>query len=330
MVEVRSSSYTSAMPGIKFPKDEKVHPQAMEWWYWNGHLKDRAGLAYAFMASLFKVKLPALKPVWFLHSFISSVKGQKFYPDTRLFFRGLDQGSMAGGKLKASARGYFSMRQESLGKFSLEIPHLRLRLLSEKPPLPTGGTGELDFKTSKSCCYSLTRLQVQGELELEGKRKKVRGLAWMDHQWSPLALDQEHVWTWFALQLNDGTELSCFEYGRKIKTRLATLSRPDGSVAVTKRVRLVRVGLPWISPKTGAQYPLHWKISLPEFGLEVATRPLLKNQEMLFGPLNYWEGPLKVVAKSKGKKIGGVGFLEIVGVPWGKSILRVIAQQAFS
>ncbi len=34
---------------------------------------------------------------------------------------------------------------------------------------------------------------------------------------------------------------------------------------------------------------------------------------MLFGSINYWEGPLQVKGTFDGKKVNGVGFMELVG-----------------
>jgi len=41
----------------------------------------------------------------------------------------------------------------------------------------------------------------------------------------------------------------------------------------------------------------------------------MKDQEMIYGAINYWEGPLDVTAKIRGKKVKGVGFMELVGYP---------------
>ena len=46
---------------IKFPEDEKPHNNFIEWWYYNGHLKDGEGNTYAFMNCLFKVDVKKVK-----------------------------------------------------------------------------------------------------------------------------------------------------------------------------------------------------------------------------------------------------------------------------
>ena len=54
---------------IKFPEDELAHNHIIEWWYFNGHLKDKKGNEYAFMNCLFKadvkkVKIPFLNKIF--------------------------------------------------------------------------------------------------------------------------------------------------------------------------------------------------------------------------------------------------------------------------
>jgi hypothetical protein len=42
---------------------------------------------------------------------------------------------------------------------------------------------------------------------------------------------------------------------------------------------------------------------------------ILAEQEMIFGAVNYWEGPVTVSAIVGGKKVKGVGFMELAGYP---------------
>ena len=41
----------------------------------------------------------------------------------------------------------------------------------------------------------------------------------------------------------------------------------------------------------------------------------IKNQEILFGSINYWEGPIVAEGFLGNKKVTGVGFMELVGYP---------------
>ncbi|MFH1620661.1 MAG: lipocalin family protein [Patescibacteria group bacterium] len=317
------------MKNIEFPRDERLHSKGVEWWYWNGFLTDEKNRNHAFMASLFRVKIPGLRSFWFIHTFITSIKDKKFDPYIRLFFKGLDRGSFPRGKLEAGSRGVFRIIQKNSSIFDVQIPRLKLHLVSVKPPMKTGGTGHFDLKASESASYSLTRLEASGELTDNEKVLAVKGLAWMDHQWSPVRFDNEHAWDWFSIQLDDGTDISVFDFGRRVHARLATISFPDGNVAATEKIIFKKIGDAWKSLVTGAEYPLSWKIVIPEHGIEMRVDPVSKNQEMIFGLMNYWEGPISVKVTVNKKIVYGRGFMELVGKRWGKSYFKYLFQKFY-
>ena len=57
------------------------------------------------------------------------------------------------------------------------------------------------------------------------------------------------------------------------------------------------------------------KIEIPAKNIDLNLTAKIENQEMLFGSINYWEGPLYVEGLFENKKINGVGFMELVGYP---------------
>jgi predicted secreted hydrolase len=62
---------------------------------------------------------------------------------------------------------------------------LRLRLVSLRPPVLHGQNGlsqKGEGEGRASYYYSLTRMKTEGELTIDGKREKVRGVTWMDHE----------------------------------------------------------------------------------------------------------------------------------------------------
>ncbi len=69
----------------------------------------------------------------------------------------------------------------------------------------------------------------------------------------------------------------------------------------------------WKSEKTGAQYPIAWRIEIPQEKLEFNLRPVLENQELALTPLAYWEGAIDVEGTRDGKPIKGRGYLELTG-----------------
>jgi predicted secreted hydrolase len=72
----------------------------------------------------------------------------------------------------------------------------------------------------------------------------------------------------------------------------------------------------WTSPKTGARYPIRWRIDAPSVGISLDSTAALPNQELPAegtGP-GYWEGAVIYrPAGGSGGGSSGVGYLEMTG-----------------
>ena len=197
-------------------------------------------------------------------------------------------------------------------------------LASAKPPVLQGDQG-LSQKSSErgnaSYYYSLTRLRTEGEITLDGERHRAAGWSWLDREWSTSALAPTQAgWDWFALQLDDGTELMFYLLRRKD-------SNDDGAIdlhsagsfvdAASRVTRLahddVRIDVTdsWQSP-LGGSYPARWVLHVPALALELAIEPVLANQE-LDTIVRYWEGAVDVSGTRDGRPIGGRGYVELTG-----------------
>jgi predicted secreted hydrolase len=213
--------------------------------------------------------------------------------------------------------GYFNSVIEEIKKFKYHVKteNIDLILTSVKKPLLEGGNIYTNLNSRDAHCYSLTNLKTEGTIKIENKLIKVKGKSWMDHQWANTNCPV-NKWTWFSIQLDDKTEIVCFEYNDgEVKTRVASISYPNSKQGHNYEVKFTPLGMKWISPKTKAEYPLSWRIEIPAKNVNLKVKPLIKNQEMIFGTINYWEGPLVVKGLFNNKKVSGVGFLELVGYP---------------
>ena len=213
--------------------------------------------------------------------------------------------------------GYTVSSVEEIAPFEYRVrtENFDLFLAAVKKPLLEGGRGYLNLGKRSTYYYSLTNLKTEGIIRIGGKEIKVTGKSWMDHQWAdaPYAHDK---WNWFSLQLDDNTEMVCFEYtSQDKKMTLAGISYPNGKTENLTEVIFTPTGKEWASPKTRARYPLNWQIEIPAKKIKLQVAPLIKNQEMMFGTINYWEGPLSVSGKFGNRPATGFGFLELVGRP---------------
>ena len=338
---------------IKFPRDESVHNHIIEWWYWNGNLKDTKGNKYAFMSCLFradtkKVKIPFLKRIplkiiYFYHSIVSDIKKQKSYPLVELI-SAVSKDSFqkplffVNHTTPQAIIGYVNRVMEETKHFSYDIKdeNLDLKLTAIKKPLLEGGKGYVDVHAKKSYYYSLTNIKTEGKIRVNNKWIHVSGKSWMDHQWANTAYTKDK-WTWFSIQLDDNREIVCYEYDdTKVKTYLASISNKNGSTEHFKKVQIIPLGLKWTSKKTKAVYPLSWKIIIPEKDIVLSITPLIKEQEIVFGTINYWEGPTSIKGNFGKKKVTGQGFMELEGYPskysninFAEDTIGKVAKEAF-
>ena len=326
---------------IKFPEDELPHNKIIEWWYFNGNLQDSKGNKYAFMNCFFKadvkkVKIHFLKgypfkTICFSHSILSKIKAKKF--DFNVDYVSLvSKDSFSKPLLFVNyinpvlIQGYVNKVIEETSEFNYHIKNenVDLNLTSIKKPLLEAGKGYVDLKSKGSYYYSLTNLKTQGTINVNGKSIKVKGKSWMDHQWANASYSKDDKWTWFSIQLDNNTELICIEYENgKSMTYMATISYPDNKQVTADDLILTPTNIKWKSTVTKAEYPLSWTIEIPSKNIVLKVEPLLKNQEVLFGTINYWEGPLKVKGTINKKKVNGVGFMELVGYPIGVSDFKL-------
>jgi hypothetical protein len=221
------------------------------------------------------------------------------------------------------------MEETAVHDFRLKTENFSLQLESLKKPLMEGGKGFVTVCDRQTYYYSLTDMRVKGMILINDKWIEVEGRAWMDHQWADVTFARDK-WSWFSVQLDNGTEIMCVEYDDGVKKDyLADLIHADGTQEhMTDCV--MRPGKDvWKSKKTKAAYPLSWQIEIPAKKISLNVESLMPDQEMVFGAINYWEGPLKVEASVNGKRAGGAGFMELVGYPSDYNYLMLVSRKMY-
>jgi predicted secreted hydrolase len=185
---------------------------------------------------------------------------------------------------------------------------LRLELVPQRPYALHGDHGIVQQGTSgRSAYYSATRLVETGKLRTGGDTRQLSGLAWFDHQWGDFAAVPGALrWDWFACQLNDGRDLVVAQF-------LGADDQPLPGVRhgtlVSARGRAVPVQAftatpfdPTITPAGAtAIYPLDWRLTVPQAGLDLRLRATARHQfiTMQFLP-SFWEGEAAIVRGTRG------------------------------
>jgi predicted secreted hydrolase len=335
-------TYQLALPGrnLTFPVDHYSHPEfKTEWWYYTGHLETDSGKRYGYQVTFFRFGLrdrqePQRKehPVIFTdlymaHFALSDTAAKKFLFRERINRGYADKAGAATDRLYVWNENWRLEGEGNNHRFQVSDRGVKmtLRLTSLKPPVLHGQNGlsqKAEGEGRASYYYSLTRMAAEGELSINGKTEKVRGLTWMDHEFGSNQLTAEQVgWDWFSIQLDNRTELMLYLMRRKDGSvdphSSGTLVRADGSTRHLNRDDYrVEVLARWKSAKSGADYPMEWKVTVPSEQIELEISPAFQNQELITNRstrVTYWEGAVLVAGSVRNYPMKGAGYVEMTG-----------------
>ena len=221
-------------------------------------------------------------------------------------------------KVAGDAKNHFIEVNDRGTKLTLRLTSLKAPVLHGQDGLSQKGEGE----GRASYYYSLTRMKTEGEITINQKREKVRGFSWMDHEFGSNQLREDQVgWDWFSIQLDNETELMLYSIRRKDGSpdpySSGTLVRVDGT---TKHLKLedfqITILDRWKSARSGGNYPMKWKVSIPSENVDLEIVPEFSNQELITNRstrVTYWEGKVRVAGTIGNKPIGGTGYVEMTG-----------------
>ncbi len=214
-----------------------------------------------------------------------------------------------------------SARLDSGGDVQLD-----LTLRADKPLVLQGDHGlsrKGPVPGNASYYYSFTRLATAGTINLAGRAFAVRGSSWMDREWSTSALGPSQAgWDWFALQLDDGSDLMFYRLrrkdGRVDRHSAGTwVARSGAASALSAQDVDVAVQAHWVSPHSGVRYPARWRLRVPSRHLVLEIRPRLADQELTGTAVRYWEGAVSVTGTRQvdghAQPVEGVGYVELAG-----------------
>jgi predicted secreted hydrolase len=322
---------------FEFPRDHFSHPCfRTEWWYFTGNLSTAEGRRFGYQLTFFReaVDNPYPNPsrwrvddLYLAHFAISDLTGEEFFYTQRISRAGVGlagadaaSGRIWNGPWSAQVPGDAWTLQAAEGKNAIEF-----EMITRKPPAIQGVGGisqKAEGEGNASHYYSLTRLETSGQLRFHGKTYTVSGWSWMDHEFSTSQLQPEQVgWDWVSLQMDDGTEWMLFELRRKDGSgdahsagsfideqgRVTHLAASDFEMTPLEE---------WVSPTTGARYPIRWRIRVPLRGLDLVITAAMQEQELITKEttgVDYWEGSIDAQGTRDGNPVQGQGYLEMTG-----------------
>jgi predicted secreted hydrolase len=337
---------------VELPRDDGPHDRLTEWWYYTGHLRDETGGRWGFEFVIFRAERGDFPVTWASHLALTDETGGRFHygqraeigPQVDRSPRDVD-GIPTGFDLAVS--GFDPFRPETFGRPAWAMAGsdgadrltaalapdealatgvagglaLDLALREAKPPILHDGDGWIDIGAAGgSYYYSRTRMAAEGTIEVDGRRLAVEGTSWFDHQWGDFIAVGGGGWDWFAVNLDDGTDLTValvrdadgsypLIYGTLVDTEGTARHLPADALDV-------EVTGTWTSPNTGATYPAGWRISIPGERLVIDLTPTVADQELDTRSTTgvvYWEGSQTVQATRDGRSLGGFAYVELTG-----------------
>ena len=323
MGDTRDEGFDKAIDKIKFnfPEDHGPHPGfKTEWWYFTGNLITKDNKKFGYQFTIFRSALSKTETarnsewnsnqIYMSHFALTDISDNEFFFEER-FSR---NGNKLAGAQSASFKVWLEDWQisetgdgESFGlpdlnmKAKNEKAEINFKLKSVKPAVLQGDSG-LSQKGKQqgnaSYYYSYTRLETEGKIILDGKEFHVSGYSWMDREWSTSALSEDQKgWDWFALQLNDSTELMYYQMRKNdgspdIYSKGILIEKDGTSRAVKKEDLVLEVTDNWTGP-SGEKYPSGWRMKIPSMNIDLKITPSVKDQLMNVS-IRYWEGSVMI------------------------------------
>jgi predicted secreted hydrolase len=323
---------------IELPRDDGPHDRLTEWWYYTGHLQAEGGQQFGFEFVVFRAERGSFPVAWASHLALTDESGDRFLYDQRSETGPQVDRSPSDGGFDLAVTGESAPGarvgvgepwmmtgaggSDRLAALSGQGFGIDLTLAGSDGPIAFHDLdGWVDFgPAGGSYYYSRTRMPASGSILLDGERLAATGEAWFDHQWGDFITVGGGGWDWFAVNLDDGADLTLSlvrDADGSYPLVYGTLVRPDGTVEhLPAGSFTVTTTGTWTSDATSIDYPAGWHIELPTEDLTIDLRPTVDAQELdtrASTGVVYWEGSQEVSATRGRATLGGEAYVELTG-----------------
>lgn len=309
---------------FEFPHDHGAHPAfRIEWWYMTANLTAADGSDYGVQWTLFRTTLgpetlgaTGWRPgqAWLGHAGLTTPDAH--FSAQRRARGGLGLAGVTAAPFVARIDDWY-MRAGTDGISNLSVHAAGARFafdlaLSAQGPLVFHGTNGFSVKSHAghaSHYYSQPFFSVTGRLTLPAGPVEVKGMAWLDREWSsqPLASDQSG-WDWVSLHLDTGAKLMAFRLrhmnGETYHSGTYVTAAGQSRALAADELALVPVEHAQVA---GRPIPVRWHLSVPALAIDVETTALNPDSWMNTTP-PYWEGPVTASGSHSGR-----GYVEMTG-----------------
>jgi predicted secreted hydrolase len=330
---------------LEFPRDHAPHPgYRTEWWYYTGNLKSETGRHFGYQLTFFRYQLTPFggtaewpephsawrtRQIYIGHAAVSDIAAKRHLQAEKVGREALGLGGWVqyGPDVTLYLPGWSAVIFPDAHKIAAASDDFsfKLEMTPAKPPVRHGIDGysrKGSTPERASCYYSFTRLETAGTITVGGKSVPVKGVSWMDHEFSTAPLEPGTVgWDWFSIQLGDSSEIMIFllrkEDGGFNPASSGSYIDASGALKHLDRNYFeIHVLDTWKSKKSGAVYPSEWQIKIPLLGIDLVAASNLPDQEMRTSGstgITYWEGSVWAKGTKGGNPIDGYGYVELTG-----------------
>ena len=343
---------------ISLPADDgvipSVPPEQVQWWYYTGYLRDPItnNILYGFETCVFLVEngLPFLH-----HVALTDIAKQSFiFQETAI----LTKPNVLPDAFNFTSRlGTVTGGNGDDILLVLNPPYsLQVTLATTKPPaLHYGGLKHKYAFGGYTYYYSRTKMTGAGNLTVAAPApattKSEAGAGadadadavipvvadvWFDRQYGNLGRAVTQGWEWFAITLDNNSEIMLFNFlgtnpsanGDRNRSAEPAINQEPNSGSVTDATGAttelaadafsVTVLSQWVSPHTNCTYPASWLVEMADGSASFTVTPMVADQELRqysstiwYSPI-YWEGICTVTDSVTGTVVGA-SYVELNG-----------------
>ncbi|MEQ1862821.1 MAG: lipocalin-like domain-containing protein [Chthoniobacteraceae bacterium] len=321
-----------ALPGWEyaFPRDHLQHDEfKTEWWYFTGNVATADGERFGYQLTFFRqgIRPPSARTgttsrfvvddLKFAHFAVSDPQSGKFRSFQRTSRGAFGEAGFGDSRVwidvwSLTMRDAWTIEaRDGDVAISLELRPAKSWIVHGENGVSQKAAGD----GHASHYYSGTRLNTRGRINGQA----VEGTSWFDHEWATNQLTPEQIgWNWFSIHFDDNTELMLYQMrlrdGGIDPNSSGTFIAADGTTQHLRRddYRLTPLRW-WTSKATGGRYPIAWRVEIPRLRLTAEVTTPIDAQELVMGPIKYWEGMIDVRGERDGHNFRGNGYLELTG-----------------
>ena len=284
---------------VMFPNDVAGHSELNERWRWQARLDDGKKEYFSQVEATW-----LSNTTWQVYQSLAIPETGAFISSVN-YFSGPAPGSSG---LDLSLLGLTATGGQGNDSVLVETDdwNIFLDFSRGKAPMLFNGTGDMTFEEGMARGYTWTRMNVAASLVMadntQGTPIELSGRGSMEHSWGDFSAVEASGWVRFALQLDDGRDLSIVYVPDQQNTvASATLSDSLCWVSDVSQHVTVTPGSSWTSTGSACSWPTSWTIKVGEDSFELSAP--MSNQEVSSADMQVWSGEVNVEGQGRGSVV---------------------------